>query len=305
MATTPEPLAIGWQVVPDEPPGTFAWWDGEQFVAMAFWAGDHWEFVTDDWSGVDPVALGRVIPVQPDRRAAPGGNRSPSAPAVSPRPNRSPDKLVLAAVTVIAAVMLLVEVGNFLLLLHTKGRVTATTHYWPDLGDLGYGPFQFQQVTGERIAWDIGFVVITFVAPLILGLVLVKTEPRVARWVGVWLLTAGAVVVVGGLYFFAAPTNGSCRQETTGMIFNSSKPIVCPPEVQPELARRVDTAVQSQTWVPWVLIAIGVSAMASAVTMLGVSHQRLRSTSPRRADTGSGIAVTHDAQPARFPRPMR
>lgn len=292
MATTPERLAIGWQVVPDEPPGTFAWWDGEQFVAMAFWAGDHWEFVTDEWSGVDPVALGRVVGVQPDRRAAPGGNRSPSVPAVSPSTNQGSDKLVLAAVTAIAAVMLLAEVGSIVLLLQTKGRVTANLHYWPALGDLGYGPFKFEQVTGERIAWDIGFVVVTFVAPLILGLVLVKAEPRVARWVGVWLLTAGAVVVVGGLYFFVAPTNGNCRQETTGLIFNSSEPIVCPPEVQAELARRVDTAVRSQTWVPRVLIAIGVSTITAAIALLAVSHQRLRSTSPRRADTRFGHRAT-------------
>jgi len=45
---------VGWRGVAGEPPGTLGWWNGEQFVAMAFWAVDHWEYVTDDWAGPDP-----------------------------------------------------------------------------------------------------------------------------------------------------------------------------------------------------------------------------------------------------------
>ena len=136
-------------------------------------------------------------------------------------------------------------------------------------------------------------VVIALAAPLILGLVLAKTEPRVARWAGVWLLTAGVVMALGGLYFFAAPTNGGlCRQELT--LQGVSEPTVCPPEVQPELARRVDATIQSQTRGTWVLIAIGVSTTAVAIALLAVTHQRLRSNSkvgvPEPTDAGSGTA---------------
>jgi hypothetical protein len=51
--------SVGWHVVPDEPPGTLSWWDGNAFVAVAFWAVDHWEYVTDEWAGSGP-ALGRL-----------------------------------------------------------------------------------------------------------------------------------------------------------------------------------------------------------------------------------------------------
>lgn len=30
--------SAGWRVVPGEPPGTLTWWDGNEFVAVAFWA---------------------------------------------------------------------------------------------------------------------------------------------------------------------------------------------------------------------------------------------------------------------------
>jgi hypothetical protein len=69
------PLAVGWQVVPDEPPGTFAWWNGERHVAIAFWTGRRWEFVTDDWSGSDPPP--GALPVEAATPAAHGWIHTP------------------------------------------------------------------------------------------------------------------------------------------------------------------------------------------------------------------------------------
>ncbi len=46
----------GWQVLPDEPPGSLGWWNGHEIVVVALWAADHWEYVTDDWTGSDPMS---------------------------------------------------------------------------------------------------------------------------------------------------------------------------------------------------------------------------------------------------------
>jgi hypothetical protein len=44
-------LHVAWHQVPGDPPGTLRWWDGEAFIARAFWVVDHWEYEGDDWVG--------------------------------------------------------------------------------------------------------------------------------------------------------------------------------------------------------------------------------------------------------------
>ena len=46
--------SVGWQVVPEEQIGTLGWWDGEDFVVLAFWRDDDWDYSTHGWSGPNP-----------------------------------------------------------------------------------------------------------------------------------------------------------------------------------------------------------------------------------------------------------
>lgn len=103
------PSAVGWQVVPDEPPGTFAWWNGEQHVAIAFWTGHGWEFVTDDWSGSDPPP--GVLPTGAATPAAHGWMHTPDGRwqhvefiSTDPHPEPLPDTWRQIGIGVIAAI---------------------------------------------------------------------------------------------------------------------------------------------------------------------------------------------------------
>jgi hypothetical protein len=89
-------VSVGWHLVPDEPPGTLAWWDGNGFAAIAFWASDHWEYVTNDWSGPDPVPGGLPVgagdPRESGWQQTPNGRwhgREHAHPALPPRPTSS------------------------------------------------------------------------------------------------------------------------------------------------------------------------------------------------------------------------
>jgi hypothetical protein len=95
---------------PHEQPGTLAWWDGEQFVAVALWAWDHREYVIGDWSGSAPpgalLAVGIGDPRASGWRQAPDGQWH-EAPPVSQSPGTGLSGCVLVVV-VIAALALLV-----------------------------------------------------------------------------------------------------------------------------------------------------------------------------------------------------
>ena len=91
MVTSPEVEhreSVGWQVVPEEPPGTLGWWDGSQISVIAFWAEDHWEYVTEEWAGRDPAAgvlpQGAVDPRESGWWYAPDGVWYPPPPQQPP-----------------------------------------------------------------------------------------------------------------------------------------------------------------------------------------------------------------------------
>jgi len=89
-----EPGDPGWRAIPGEPSGTLAWWNGKIYLAVAFWAVDHWEYVTDNWSGANPAP--GVLPAGADdpRRfgwwQAPDGQWHLPPPARDRRAHRPP-----------------------------------------------------------------------------------------------------------------------------------------------------------------------------------------------------------------------
>jgi hypothetical protein len=56
---------VGWHAAAGDPPGTLRWWNGQEYVVLASWALDHWNYESAAWSGTDP-SLG----VLPDGAAA-------------------------------------------------------------------------------------------------------------------------------------------------------------------------------------------------------------------------------------------
>jgi hypothetical protein len=276
--------SVGWDVVPGEPPGTLAWWDGNEFGAVAFWASDHWEYVTDDWAGSDP-ALG-VLPAgvgdpresgwwqTPDGRwhgpestpLSRGHYSSLPPPPSFWRRHRRERRAVLLA-------LLVVGIAAFGFRIAHDGKSILV---WPDpvgtdmMGVDVYGSPEMYTVPDIGTRWP---TIIFLAGPCVIALVVAIARNRGGRrsvTASVVALAFAGVAIVGGVMVLAQANSVSCAADVdegslTSHWFATWDTVSCPESIERAALQELDS---SGTRAAAVLLTTGLASGAVAVWLL-------------------------------------
>jgi len=266
--------SVGWVAVPHQKPGTLGWWNGERFVAFAFWAEDRWEYVTEDWAGSNP--LPGALPVGAGDPRESGWWQGPDGRWHAPLPSATPRESGGCAGMIAS-----VAAGFWLLCLMGLiwGIQAMKYHVVVDVTE------SLPHPSGED-RWGLPVVVglSCWVAALIA--VVARRGPRRRLAIG-WALVFAAVAVAGGAIVWAQTPTTTCERppevsDTFGVsdmfVWSPHEPVPCG-AAQVRAAEAVMDAVDRGAAG---LVVMGTAAAVVTVWVAARSRKPLPSSSAHR-----------------------